>query len=118
VNSIIIRKLRKVENLGPIVLLITQETPEILLQRLVCSFRLSVGLRMVAGGEVAGDLEHLEEMLPKFGDKLQASVTDNTVWEAMMPKYLTHNKSGGFLASDGFSTWHKMCHLRISINDG
>ena len=91
VNNIIIRKLRKVENLGPIVLLITQETPEILLQRLVCSFRLPIGLRMVAEGEVARDLEHLEEMLPKFGDKLRSSVTDDTVWEAMMPKYLTHD---------------------------
>ena len=72
---------------------------------------------MVAGGEVTRDLEHLEEMLPKFGDELRSSVTDDIVWEAMMPKYLTHDKGGGFLTSDGLSTWHKMCHLSISIND-
>ena len=72
---------------------------------------------MIAGGEVARDLEHLEEMLPKFGDELRFSVTDDTVWEAMMPKYLTHDKGGGFPTSDGLSTRHKMCHLSISIND-
>ena len=56
---------------------------------------------MVAGGEVTRDLEHLEEMLPKFGDKFRSLVTNDTVWEAMMPKYLTHDKGDGFLTSDG-----------------
>ena len=73
---------------------------------------------MVAGGEVTRDLENLEEMLPKFGDKLRSSVTDDTIWEAMMPKYLTHNKGSGFFIGDGLSTRHKMCHLSISINNG
>ena len=91
VNIIVIRKLRKVENVGPIVLLITQKASK-LFQCLVCSFRLPVGLRMVAGGEVTRDLENLKEVLPKFGDKLRSSVTDDIVWEAMMPKYLTHDK--------------------------
>ena len=73
---------------------------------------------MVAEGEVARDLEHLEEMLRKFGDELRSSVTDDTIWEAVMPKHLTHDKGGSFLASDGLSTRHKMCHFRILINDG
>ena len=63
-------------------------------------------------------LEHLEEMLRKFGDELKSSVTDDTGWEAMMPKYLTHDKGGGFLTNDGLSIRHKMRHLSISINDG
>ena len=73
---------------------------------------------MVAGGEVTRDLEHFEEMLPKFGDELWSSVTDDNVWEAMMSKYLTHDKGGGLLASDGLRTRHKMCHLSISVDDG
>ena len=68
VNNVIISKLRKVENIHPIVLLITQKTPEVLFQRLIGSFRLPIGLGMVAGGEVTRDLEHLEEMLPNFGE--------------------------------------------------
>ena len=106
------------ENISPIVLLITQKTPEVLFQHLICSFRLPISLGMVAGGEVTRDLEHLEEMLPKFGDELRSSVTIDTVWEAMMPKYLTHDKGGSFLTSDGLSKRHKMCHLSISINNG
>ena len=78
-NNIIIRKFRKVENLGPIVLLITQETPEILLQRLVCSCRLPIGLRMVAEGEVTSDLEHFKEVLPEFRDELGSTVADDTI---------------------------------------
>ena len=104
VNNIVIRKLRKLENVGPIILLITQKASEILFQCLVCSFRLPVGLRMVAGGEVTRDLEHLEEMLPKFGDELRSPVIDDNVREVMMPKYLTHDKGSGLLASDGLST--------------
>jgi hypothetical protein len=72
---------------------------------------------MVAEGEVTRDLEYLEEMLPKFGDELRSSITNDTIWEGMMPKYLTHDKGGGFLTSDGLITWHKMCHLSISINN-
>ena len=86
VNSVIISKLRKVENISLIVLLITQKASKILFQCLVCSFRLPVSLRMVAGGEVTRDFEHLEEMLPEFGDELWSSVTNDNVWEAMMPK--------------------------------
>jgi hypothetical protein len=117
VDSVIVSKLRKVANISPIVMLITQKTPEVLLQHLICSFYIPIGLGMVAGGEVTGHLENLEEMLPKFGEELRSSIIDNAIWEAMMPKYLTHDKGGGFLTSDGLSTWHKMCHLSISIHD-
>ena len=97
---------------------VNNHAPEVLFQRLICSFRLPIGLGMVAGGEATRDLEHLEDMLPKFGDELRSSVIDDTVWEAMMPKYLMHDKGGDFLTSDGLSTRLKMFHLSISINDG
>ena len=64
---------------------VNNHAPEVLFQRLICSFRLPIGLGMVAGGEATRDLEHLEDMLPKFGDELRSSVIDDTVWEAMIP---------------------------------
>ena len=42
------------------------ENTKILLQRLICSFGLTVGLWVVAGGEVASDLEHFKKVLPEF----------------------------------------------------
>ena len=45
---------------------------------------------MVAGGEVAGDLEHFEEMLPKSRYELRSTITDDVVGKTMVPKYFTH----------------------------
>ena len=73
---------------------------------------------MIVGGDVTSNLKHFEEMLLEFRDELRPTVVDDTIREAMMPKYLMHDKGGGLLASDGLSTRHKMCHLSISVDDG
>jgi hypothetical protein len=66
VDSVIIGKFGKVKNICPVILMIAEKAPQILLQRLICSFGLTVGLWVVAGGEVASDLEHFKEVLPEF----------------------------------------------------
>ena len=52
VRSIVVGKLCKGKELRPVVLLIVGVDSEILLKRLVDSFRLPIAFRMITGGEV------------------------------------------------------------------
>ena len=54
-------------------------------------------------GEVASDLEHCEEMLPKFRYKLRSTVTYDVVGKTTVTKNFTHNDFCGFFTSDLFS---------------
>ena len=65
VDRVVIGKFGEVENICPVILMIAEKAPQILLQRLIGSFGLAIGLWVVAGGEVTSDLEH-EEMLLEF----------------------------------------------------
>ena len=71
----------------------------------------------VGGNQRRGtsDLEHFEEVLPKFRDELRFMVADDTIGETMLLKNLTHDSFGGFFTSDFLSTWQEMSHLHISI---
>ena len=51
-----------------------------LLQRLICTFCLSIYLGIVVGGEIASDLEHCEEVLPKFRYKLRSMMSGKPWW--------------------------------------
>ena len=66
VDRVIIGEFGEVENICPVILMIAEEAPQVLLQRLICSFGLAVGLWVVAGGEVTSDLEHFKKVLPEF----------------------------------------------------
>ena len=70
---------------------------------------------MIARGDIAGDLERFEEILPKFRDELRSTITYDTIRKIMISKYFMHNNSCGFFTNDFFSTGHKMCQLSISI---
>ena len=107
-DRVIVHEFGEVENIRP-------KTPTILFQRLICSFCLSICLRVVNRGEVTNDLEHFEEVLLEFRDELRSTVIYDTIGETMMPTYLTHDSFGGFFTSDFLSTWQEMGHLRISI---
>jgi hypothetical protein len=66
VDRVVIGKFGEVENICPVVLMIAEKAPQILLQRLICSFSLAVSLWVVAGREVTSDLEHVKKVLPEF----------------------------------------------------
>jgi hypothetical protein len=75
---------------------------------------LAVGLRVVAGGEVTSDLEHVKKVFPKFRYELRSMIADDTIRKAMMPTYFMHDNFGGFFTGDLLSTRQEMSHLYIS----
>ena len=79
-------------------------------------FSLSIHSGMIARREVAGDLEHCEEMLPKCRSELRSAITNDVVGKTMVLKDFMHNNICGVFTSDLFSVGQEMYHLSRSIN--
>jgi len=74
VNRIIKGKFRERQEVVPVVLAIIYEGAEVLLQRLVCPFGLSVSFGMVSCGEVDFSPHEIEKTTPKLSFKLGPAV--------------------------------------------
>src|SRR3984893_14778365 len=73
-RSIVVGEFRQGEEFRPVVLLIIAVTTEVLFQRLVSSFRLSVALRVIPRSEVQGHIEDLAQRAEKTRDELGAAI--------------------------------------------
>ena len=78
----------------PVVLLIVDENPEVLLESLIRSLRLAVGFGVVGGREVRGDVERLTERLPEVRDEEVASVGDDVGRETVLREYVLNELAG------------------------
>ena len=78
----------------PVVLLIVDENPEVLLESLIRSLRLAVGFGVVGGREVRGDVERLTERLPEVRDEEVASVGDDVGRETVLREYVPNELAG------------------------
>ena len=63
----------------PIILMVIGENPEILFNFLVCSFRLTIGLGMIGGGEGSLDSDALVQFSRELGRELWSSIADDLV---------------------------------------
>jgi hypothetical protein len=61
----------------PIILLVVNKASEVLFQNGVRAFRLAIRLRVMSCGQLSLYFEIGKHMLPKFGDKLRASIRDH-----------------------------------------
>src|SRR3984893_11639214 len=73
-RSIVVGEFCQGEEFGPVVLLIIAVTTEVLFQRLVSSFCLSVALRVIPRSEVQGHIEDLAQRAEKTRDELGAAI--------------------------------------------
>ena len=73
-RSVVVRKLRKRKEFGPVVLLIVAVNAEILFQGLVDAFRLTVAFGVVTGSEVKLHVESFSEGAEEVGDKLRSAI--------------------------------------------
>ncbi len=69
---------------NPVVLLIRTINADILFQGLICTFRLSVGFRMISGSEVKFHVEGFSKGARELGDKLGTAVRCDVVRNAML----------------------------------
>ncbi len=83
VNSVVVGELGEWEPVAPVGLSVIDKDPEILLNFLVDSFHLSIGLWVKSHGGILHDVEHLVKFFHELGDELGASIGDYCHGHAM-----------------------------------
>ena len=74
--GVVVGKFHKGEQMLPVILLIVDEDPKVLLD-LVYSFRLPIGFRMICHGEVGLDAKQLTQGPEEMGDEMFPMVGDD-----------------------------------------
>jgi len=90
-QGIVVSKLRQREEFRPVVLLIIAIDSNVLFQGLIRSFGLSVGFRVITGGEMELHIQSCSERSEEVGYKLGASVGSNVRWNTMFRENM-HNE--------------------------
>jgi hypothetical protein len=88
VRGVIIDEFCQREELIPVVLLIVAIKPEILLQGLVHSFRLTIRLGMIGRRPVSLDIALFQELASKTGRELLSSVGYYVDWETVVLEHI------------------------------
>src|SRR5882724_9469154 len=83
VGSVVIGELRQRQKVIPIVLVIVNIDPQVLLQDLIQALRLTVSLRVVSGREVPLDVEKTAERGPEVGHECLATIRNDVGRRAM-----------------------------------
>ena len=76
-NSVIVRELRRLEPLDPVVLMIANEEAEVRLHLLIVAFGETVGLWMVRGRRVADDAQLIHERTSELRNEDGAAVAND-----------------------------------------
>ncbi len=82
-DAVVVRELSEREPVTPICLSVIDKDSEVLLDLLVYSFGLSIGLRVEGCGHVRGNVEHLIKFLHELGDELRTAVGDDDLGHSM-----------------------------------
>ena len=69
--------------MGPIGLTIRSIATEILLEDLVKTFSLTIGLAVVTRGQGHISSKKFEEAGPELGDELRTTIADDLIWNAI-----------------------------------
>ncbi len=94
VDAVVVRKLSEREPVTPIHLLMVDKDSEVLLDLLVHSVCLSVGLGMEGRGSVWSDVEHLIEFLHELRDELGSPVRDDHLGHSVLCIYMIPKDPG------------------------
>ena len=86
--------------MGPVILLVVNEEPEISFYPLVVPFRLSIGTGVVGGRDVLGNTEDPADFLGKFRREARVPITDNLPRESILAEYILDEEPGRFFCRD------------------
>src|ERR1700730_9569056 len=116
-RSIVVGEFRQGQEFGPVVLLIIAVTMEVLFQRLVSSFRLSVALRVIPRGEVQGHIEDLAQRAEKTRDELGAMIGGDVRQDSMFRQDVEYEQTSQLRRVHFVGRWDKNPLLRKPINN-
>ena len=116
VERLIVREFGEGKEGNPIVLVKGRETTEVLFERLIDSFSLSVGLRMKRGGEMDRNAEFRAKEFPKTRDELRAAVRNNGGRETVETKDGSEEEAREIGSRDAGGAGDEVCHFRERAN--
>lgn len=116
-RSVVVRKLRKREEFGPVVLLVVAIRAEVLFECLIRAFGLAIAFRVVTRGEVKTHVESFgqrpEEVRHEFGATVGGDVRGNSV----LREDMEDEESGELRSGDGVVSRNKNGLLGHPIDD-
>jgi len=74
--------------MGPVILLVVNEEPEVSFYPLVVPFRLPIGTGVVGGRDVLGDTKDPADLLGKLGREARVPIADNLPRESVLAEYI------------------------------
>src|SRR3984893_3539103 len=116
-RSIVVGEFCQGEEFRPVVLLIIAVTMEVLFQRLVSSFRLSVALRVIPRSEVQGHIEDLAQRAEKTRDELGAAIRGDVRRDSVFREDVEYEQTSQLCGVHFISHWDKNPLLRKPINN-
>lgn len=99
-----------------VVLLIGHVRWKVLFHDSIDTFGLSIGLGMQHGGQAGLNLQHDTEIFPKTRNKLQSTIGNDSLWEAVQRPNIIEEHTGDVPRSHCFIASNEMPHLRQLIN--
>ena len=95
------------------------EEPEICFYPLIVPLRLSVGPRVVCGGDVLLDPQSAAQFLDELGGKPWIPVAYNFVGQPIVSDYDLKERARGFFGHNGLVAGHEVCHFCAAlVHDG
>lgn len=116
VRCVVVGELGEGEERDPIVLLVVDIDPEILLEDLIDAFGLTVRLGVVRGREVGLDAEEVAERAPELGGEEFASVRDYVSGEAMLSEDFPEEDERKLGSIERLQCWDEAGHFRQPVN--
>jgi hypothetical protein len=110
------REFGKMQLFSPIILVIVDVHPEVLLHYRVDSLCLTVCLRVEGRGKSSIDSEAGAEASPEVGCELRSSVRYNGQWQPMQPEYMLQEEVGESLGIDCRMAWNQMAGLGQAVH--
>ena len=86
-------------------------------QRVVCDFRLAIGLWVECGPELERRPHQESEGFPEIAGEVNVSVRDDVAWDPMKANHLIEEQFGGVSSIRCFGTGYEMRHFAEAIDD-
>ena len=97
--------------------MVIDENAEVLFQSLICTFRLSIGLRVIGGADVLCDSQGTAEFSGECGCETGISVGNDACGKSVMWKYVSSVKFGGVFGISGFIAGNENRCFREGVRD-
>ena len=97
--------------------MVVDENTEVLFQSLICTFRLSISLRVISGADVLHDSQSTAEFSGEGRCETGVSIRNDACGKSVMWKYVSSVKFGGVFGISGLVAGNKNRCFQEGVRD-